>query len=159
MTNMSAKKRPPERLCPRGAKDTHFSGSDWTPLRHAGGKGGKPSSAATSAHGVSEASRLRPCKRPFASRPAGISPRDIPSAGSSTWRNRIRSPGLLPHQHSFAVRSTHEMRRIWDFFFRVKAGFLRPARDSLPRPESPSRSAFALDGTLAFRPRTLYAET
>jgi hypothetical protein len=51
------------------------------------------------------------------------------------------------------------MRRIWDFFFRVKAGFLHPARDSLPRPESPSKSAFARDGTLAFRPRPLYAET
>ena len=36
-----------------------------------------------------------------------------------------RSPGLLPQQHSLAVRSTHEMRRIWDFFFHVKAGFSR----------------------------------
>ena len=26
----SAEKKPPERLCPRGAKDTDFSGSDWT---------------------------------------------------------------------------------------------------------------------------------
>ena len=30
MSDMSAEKKPPERLCPRGAKDTDFSGSDWT---------------------------------------------------------------------------------------------------------------------------------
>jgi len=30
MSDLSARKRPPERLCPRGVKDTDFSGSDWT---------------------------------------------------------------------------------------------------------------------------------
>jgi hypothetical protein len=30
MSDASAQKKPPERLCPRGAKDTDFSGSDWT---------------------------------------------------------------------------------------------------------------------------------
>jgi hypothetical protein len=30
MEAASAQKKPPERLCPRGAEDTDFSGSDWT---------------------------------------------------------------------------------------------------------------------------------
>ena len=39
MSDVSAEKKPPERLCPRGAKDTHFSGSDWTLHGRALGQG------------------------------------------------------------------------------------------------------------------------
>jgi len=152
-----AKKRPPERLCPRGAKDTHFSGSDWTPLRSAGGKGGRPPSAATSAHGVSEASRLRPCKRPCASRPAGMSLRDIPSAGTATWMKKIRSPGVSRSGTPLPCGAVMRCGGYGISFFASRPVFRTSARaargDRKARQDRSLRRAIAARSATPLRPR------
>jgi hypothetical protein len=70
----SAQKKPPERLCPRGAKDTDFSGSDWTlPHRGAAHCAASPQypDVRQSSYSLFKASRPLPCRRWFASWSAG----------------------------------------------------------------------------------------
>ncbi len=66
-----AQKKLPERLCPRGAKDTDFSGSDWTLPRRAPCAPHSGVRRRQRIYSVIEASRPLPCRRWFASWPAG----------------------------------------------------------------------------------------
>jgi hypothetical protein len=64
MSDASAEKKPPERLCPRGAKDTDFSGSDWTlPRRTCRTAGLQDATRWQGIRFVFEASRPLPCRR------------------------------------------------------------------------------------------------
>ncbi len=64
MSDASAQKKPPERLCPRGAKDTDFSGSYWTlPRRTRLQRGPEDATRRPAIHFVREATRPLPCRR------------------------------------------------------------------------------------------------
>ena len=76
MTDLSQKKGPRKGCVPGGRRTLTFPGAIGRPLRRRG-RGANPQRR-DKWHGVSEASRLPPCKRPFASRPAGISLRTSP---------------------------------------------------------------------------------
>ena len=119
-------KKPPERLCPRGAKDTDFSGSDWTLprrarfMRHFKGSGRRQAIFI-----VLEASRPLPCRRLFASWSAGTNRRrGFPDADPPAWI--VCSPmhdSLWPGPHPCGRHSDQVTRKIGFFPFLVKGDF------------------------------------
>ncbi len=130
----SAKKKPPERLCPRGAEDTILFRERldaWPPCRtrRLQGRSTRPRRAFC----MSEACRLHPCKRPNASRPAGWSPSRHAQVQAHP-RGSVACFGMDAVRQGFlaVTCNIHEAARIGHFRFGVKAGFF-PARISVFR--------------------------
>lgn len=88
LQSTGAKKRPPEPMSPRGAKDSSISGSDWSVSGSASLR-----SLSASSHELDEAIRQPPCRRPaprFAETCLGARSR----CGLATWPHQVSDLGL-----------------------------------------------------------------